>query len=99
VFFNPDKATLRAAQKLVIRDLVDSLAGRTAINISIAATRARGDVKSLGKQRNSAVMSYIKSLGVEATFTRTSNIGTGSSSSSPSNNRVTINAGWTNPTN
>jgi uncharacterized repeat protein (TIGR02543 family) len=99
VFFNPDKATLRAGQKLVIRDLVDSLAGRTAINISIAATRARGDVKSLGKQRNSAVMSYIKSLGVEATFTRTSTIGTGSSSSSPSNNRVTINAGWTNPTN
>ena len=99
VFFNPDSSTLRAAQKLIIRDMVDSLAGRTAIKISIAATRASGDVKSLGKQRNSAVMSYIKSLGVEATFTRTSTIGTGTSSSAPSNNRVTINASWTNPSN
>jgi len=99
VFFNPDKSVLRATQKLIIRDLVDSLAGRTAIKISIAATRASGDVKSLGKQRNSAVMAYIKSLGVEATFTRTSTIGKGALSSAPSNNRVTINASWTNPSN
>ena len=99
VFFNPDKSVLRATQKLIIRDLVDSLAGRTAIKISIAATRASGDVKSLGKQRNSAVMAYIRSLGVEATFTRTSTIGKGALSSAPSNNRVTINASWTNPSN
>ena len=97
VFFNPDKSTLRAAQKLVIRDLVDSLQGRTAIKISLAATRARGDVKSLGKARNSAVVAYLRSLRVQATFTRTSNFGTSSLSTSPKNNRVTISASWTNP--
>jgi uncharacterized repeat protein (TIGR02543 family) len=98
VFFNPDKATLRAAQKLLIRDLVDSLSGKIAIKISLAATRAPGDVKSLGKSRNTAVVAYIQSLGVEATFTRTSTIGTSSLSTSMKNNRVTISASWTNPT-
>ena len=97
VFFNPDKSTLRPAQKLVIRDLVDSLSGRSAIKISLAATRARGDIKSLGKSRNNAVVAYIQSLGVEATFTRTSTIGTSSVATSLKNNRVTINASWTNP--
>jgi uncharacterized repeat protein (TIGR02543 family) len=99
VFFNPDKYTLRAAQKLVIRDLVDSLSGRTGIKISLAATRANGDIKSLGKSRNSAVVAYIQSLGVEASFTRTSKIGTGAASTSPKNNRVSISASWTNPAN
>lgn len=98
VFFNPDKSTLRAGQKLVVRDLVDSLQGRTAIKISLEATRARGDLKSLGKARNSAVVAYLRSLGVQATFTRTSKIGTSSTSTSPKNNRVTISASWTNPT-
>jgi hypothetical protein len=98
VLFSPDQATLRAAQKLVIRDLVDSLSGKTAIKISLAATRAPGDVKSLGKSRNRAVVAYIQSLGVEATFTRTSTIGTSSLSTSLKNNRVTISASWTNPT-
>jgi len=98
VFFNPDQATLRAAQKLLIRDLVDSLSGKTAIKISLAATRAPGDVKSLGKSRNTAVVAYFQSLGVEATFIRTSTIGTSPLSTSLKNNRVTISASWTNPT-
>ena len=98
VFFNPDKSTLRAAQKLELRELVDTLKGRTAIKISLAATRSRGDVASLGKSRNSAVVAYLRSLGVEATFTRTSKIGTSSLSTSPKNNRVTISSSWTNPT-
>jgi uncharacterized repeat protein (TIGR02543 family) len=98
VFFNPDKSTLRPAQKLVIRDLVDSLQGRTAIKISLAATRAPGDVRSLGKARNSAVVAYLRTLGVEATFTRTSRVGTSSVSTSPKNNRVNISASWANPT-
>jgi len=99
VLFNPDKATLRSTQKLAIRELVDALAGRTSITINLAATRARGDIKSLGKSRNSAVVNYIRSLGVEATFTRISKIGNSSNPSSPKNNRVTIQASWTNPTN
>ena len=98
VLFNPDKSTLRAAQKLVIRDMVDSLAGKTSIKISLAATRAPGDLKSLGKARNTAVVNYIRSLGVVATFTRTSTIGTSSSSTAKKNNRVSISASWANPT-
>jgi uncharacterized repeat protein (TIGR02543 family) len=98
VFFKPGKSTLRAAQKLVIRDLVDSLQGRTAIKISLAATRARSNAKSLGKARNTAVVNYLKSLGVVATYSRTNAIGSGSPTGTKSN-RVTISASWTNPTN
>jgi hypothetical protein len=99
VFFKPDRSTLRAAQKLELRELVDTLKGRTAIKISLAATRSGGDVASLGKARNSAVVAYLRSLGVQATFTRTSKVGSSSLPSSPKNNRVTIAASWTNPTN
>ena len=98
VFFNPGKSVLRAAQKLVIRDMVDSLKGKTAIKISLAATRARSNAKSLGKARNTAVANYLTSLGVVATYTRTNTIGTGISTGTKSN-RVTIGASWTNPAN
>ena len=98
VFFKPGKSVLRAAQKLVIRDMVDSLRGKTAIKISLAATRARSNAKSLGKARNTAVVNYLNSLGVVATYTRTNTIGTGLSTGTKSN-RVTIGASWTNPTN
>jgi uncharacterized repeat protein (TIGR02543 family) len=96
VFFNPGKSVLRAAQKLVIRDMVDSLRGKTSIKISLAATRARSNAKSLGKARNTAVVNYLNSLGVVATYTRTNTIGTGLSTGTKSN-RVTISATWTNP--
>lgn len=99
VFFKPGKSVLRAAQKLEIRDLVDSLRGKSAIKISLAATRARSNAKSLGKARNSAVYNYLKSLGVVATYTRTNTIGKGSVSTADKNNRVTISASWTNPAN
>jgi uncharacterized repeat protein (TIGR02543 family) len=98
VFFTPGKSALRSAQKLVIRDMVDSLRGKTVIKISLAATRARSNAKSLGKARNTAVVNYLNSLGVVATYTRTNTIGTGLSTGKKSN-RVTIGASWTNPTN
>jgi uncharacterized repeat protein (TIGR02543 family) len=98
VFFKPGKSVLRAAQKLVIRDLVDSLQGRTAITISLAATRARSNAKSLGKARNTAVVNYLRSLGVVATYSRSNTIGKGSLLTALKNNRVTISASWTNPT-
>jgi uncharacterized repeat protein (TIGR02543 family) len=98
VFFKPGKSVLRAGQKLVIRDMVDSLRGKSAIKISLAATRARSNAKSLGKARNTAVVTYLTSLGVVATYTRTNTIGTGVSTGTKSN-RVTIGASWTNPTN
>ena len=99
VFFKPGKSVLRAAQKLVIRDMVDSLQGKSAIKIALAATRAGSNAKSLGKARNTAVANYLTSLGVVATYTRTNTIGKGSLSTSDKNNRVTISAGWTNPAN
>jgi hypothetical protein len=95
VFFNPGKSTLRSGQKLVLRELADSLKGKTAIKISLAATRARSSSKSLGKARNTAVVNYLTSLGVVATYTRTNSIGAGSPTGTKSN-RVTITASWTN---
>jgi uncharacterized repeat protein (TIGR02543 family) len=97
VFFNPGKSILRSGQKLVIRDLVDSLRGKTSITISLAATRPRSSATSLGKARNTAVVTYLNSLGVVATYTRTNTIGTGLSTGTKSN-RVTITANWANPT-
>jgi uncharacterized repeat protein (TIGR02543 family) len=99
VFFNPGKFTLRAAQKLVIRDMVDAIKTKSAIKITLAATRPAGSVKSLVKSRNTAVMNYIKSLGVVATYTRTTTVGTSGSSTGTKNNRVTISSSWTNPVN
>jgi uncharacterized repeat protein (TIGR02543 family) len=98
VFFKPGKSVLRSAQKLVIRDLVDSLRGKSSIKISLAATRALSNAKSLGKARNTSVVSYLNSLGVVATYTRTNGVGKGLSTGTKSN-RVTINANWANPTN
>jgi uncharacterized repeat protein (TIGR02543 family) len=98
VFFNPGKAFLRAGQKLVIRDLVDTLKDRTTINISVIARRHNSTTKSLGKARNTAVVQYLRSLGVEATFTRENKVGPSGSSLTIKNNRVTISASWTNPT-
>lgn len=98
VFFNPGKSFLRAGQKLVIRDLVDTLRDRTTINISVIARRHSSTTKSLGKARNTAVVNYLSSLGVEATFTRENKVGPAGSSLAQKNNRVTIGASWTNPT-
>jgi uncharacterized repeat protein (TIGR02543 family) len=96
VFFKPGKAVVRASQKLALRDLVDSLRGKTAITIELAATRARTAPKSLGKSRNTAVSNYLSSLGVNATYKRTNTVGKGSLPTSQKNNRVTISATWTN---
>ncbi len=95
VFFSPGSSTLRAAQKLILRDLVDTLDQATAIKIVAAATRPRSAAQSLGKKRNDAVVAYLRSLGVEATFTRTNTAGT-ASTTAQKNNRVTLSASWTN---
>jgi uncharacterized repeat protein (TIGR02543 family) len=96
VFFIPGKSTLRAAQKLVIRDMVDAIKTKSAIKITLAATRPSGSVKSLAKSRNTAVVNYINSLGIVATYTRSTSVGTTGTSSEPKNNRVTISSSWTN---
>ena len=99
VFFNPGKSTLRAAQKLVLRDMVDAIKTKTAIKITLTATRPSGSAKSLAKSRNTAVVNYINSLGVVVTYSRSTSVGTTGLSTGPKNNRVTIGASWTNPVN
>ena len=97
VFFSPGKSILRAGQKLALRDLVDSLDGRTEISIKIDARRHSSTAKKLGKKRNTAVVQYLRSLGVEATFIRTNKVGPAGTALMKKNNRVNIQAGWTNP--
>jgi hypothetical protein len=97
VFYKPGKSFLRASEKLQLRDLVDALNGKAAIKITVVSNRSRLAAKSLGKSRNTAVVRYLRLLGVDATFTRTNKIGTGRLSTALKNNRVTVSATWTNP--
>jgi outer membrane protein OmpA-like peptidoglycan-associated protein len=97
VFFNPGKSTLRVAQKLALRDLVDSLRGKTSITLNLVSNRSKLSKKALGKARNSAVVAYISSLGVTATFVRENNVSSTNLTTSTKVNRVTIKATWTNP--
>jgi uncharacterized repeat protein (TIGR02543 family) len=99
VFFNPGKSTLRASQKLVVRDLVDTFRGGSSISITLTATRPRSAASALGRARNAAVVKYLESLNVVASYKRVSVIGKGLSVSAKKNNRVTVEVGWTNPTN
>jgi outer membrane protein OmpA-like peptidoglycan-associated protein len=95
VFFAPGKAVLRSGQKLILRDLADVLEGRNQIEVSLVARRYKSATSKLGKQRNTAVVRYLRSLGVEATFERTNVTGKGSSTVKK-NNRVTLSADWLN---
>jgi uncharacterized repeat protein (TIGR02543 family) len=97
-FFQPGKSTLRASQKLVLRDLVDSLRGKIDITLSVVSRRAKASTKALGKARNTAVVSYLKTLGVTAKFVRTNTVSTSNATASKKVNRVTVFGGWTNPT-
>ena len=99
VFFKPGKSGLRASQKLVLRDLVDTLRGKTDITLSIESKRPKASAKSLGKARNTAVVRYLKSLGVEAKFVRKNTAGKSNLTLAKKVNRVTVLAGWTNPAN
>ncbi len=96
VFFKPGRSGLRAGQKLVLRDLVDTLQDRTQISIKVSARRHNTATRKLGKQRNTAVVRYLRSLGVEATFERTNVTGKGRPTVKK-NNRVTLSADWLNP--
>ena len=98
VFFKPGKSFLRAGQKLALRDLVDTLEGRNAIEIAVIARRHNSTEKRLGKKRNTAVVRYLRSLGVQATFSRSNIVGKGRSAEAKKNNRVTLKSTWTNPT-
>jgi uncharacterized repeat protein (TIGR02543 family) len=96
VFFNPGKSTLRSGQKLVLRDLVDTLRGKTGITLTLVSNRSKASTKALGKARNSAVEAYLRSLNVTATFVRENNVTSTRLLTSKKVNRVTIQAGWNN---
>jgi uncharacterized repeat protein (TIGR02543 family) len=97
IFFNPGKSNLRASQKLVLRDLVDAIRGKSNITLSLVSNRAKNSTKALGKARNAAVVAHLRSLGVTATFVRENNVSSTNLSTAQKVNRITIHAAWTNP--
>jgi uncharacterized repeat protein (TIGR02543 family) len=99
VSFKAGKAVLSASQKLILDDLVSSIGKGSAVNVVVASVRAPGTAKSLGRTRNAAVVNYLKTAGITATYTRTNSVGTSGTATTPSNNRVSVQASWTNPTN
>ena len=96
IFFNPGKSTLRAAQKLVLRDVVDAVRGKSNITLFLVSNRSKSTPKALGKARNSAVVAYLRSLGVSAVFIRENNVSSTNLKTSPKVNRVTIRSAWEN---
>ena len=97
--FRPGKSALRASQKLVLDDIASSIGAGTSIKLAVSSVRASGTTKALGKSRIAAVVEYLRSVGVQATVSRSNVVGAGGTQSSPRNNRVTIQASWTNPAN
>ena len=96
VFFNPGKSTLRASQKLILRDLVDTVRGKTSITMTLVSNRAKASTKALGKARNTAVVNYLRSRGVTAVFIRENKVSPTNLSTAKKVNRVTVQAGWAN---
>jgi len=99
VSFKSGKSVLSSSQKLVLDDLASSIGKGTAVKVAVASVRAPGTSKALGRARTAAVVDYLKSTGIEATYTRTNSVGKSGTASTPSNNRVTVQASWTNPSN
>ena len=99
VSFKSGKSVLSSSQKLVLDDLASSIGKGTAVTVAVSSVRAPGTSKALGRARTAAVVDYLKSTGIEATYTRTNSVGKSGTASTPSNNRVTVQASWTNPAN
>jgi uncharacterized repeat protein (TIGR02543 family) len=99
VSFKAGKSVLSASQKLILDDLASSIGKGSAVNIAAVSVRAPGTAKALGRARNAAVVNYLKATGIIATYTKTNSVGTSGTATTPSNNRVTVQASWTNPAN
>jgi uncharacterized repeat protein (TIGR02543 family) len=99
VSFKAGKSVLSSSQKLILDDLASSIGKGSAVTVSVASVRAPGTSKALGRARNAAVVDYLKATGITATFTTTNSVGTSGTASTPRNNRVTVQASWTNPAN
>lgn len=95
--FKPGKNALRTKQKLILDDLGAAIGQGTLVKVSLTSFRAEGTPASLGKKRNRAVVRYLRSIGIVATYSRSNNEGPGRSLTAKKNNRVTIKATWANP--
>jgi uncharacterized repeat protein (TIGR02543 family) len=99
VSFKAGKSVLSSSQKLILDDLASSIGKGSAVTVAIASVRAPGSAKALGRARIAAVVNYLKASGITATYTTTNSVSKSGTASTPSNNRVTVQAGWTNPAN
>ena len=99
VSFKAGKSVLSSSQKLILDDLASSIGKGSAVNIAVASVRAPGASKSLGKARNAAVVNYLKATGITATYTTTNSVGKSGTANTALNNRVSVQASWTNPAN
>ena len=99
VSFKAGKSVLSSSQKLILDDLASSIGKGSAVTVAVASVRAPGTTKALGRARNAAVVNYLKASGITATYTTTNSVSKSGTASTPSNNRVTVQAGWTNPAN
>lgn len=99
ISFKPGKSVLTASQMLRLDEMISSIGRGTSVKIEVASVRAAGTAAALGRSRNAAILSYLKSAGVEATVTRSNSVANSGTSSSARNNRVTVNASWINPLN
>ena len=97
ISFRPGKSKLLSKQKQKLDEMATSIGRGSEVKVSVASVRASGTTKALGKSRNKAVVKYLRSLGINATVTRSNTVRTAGSASAPRNNRVTVEASWVNP--
>jgi uncharacterized repeat protein (TIGR02543 family) len=97
ISFRPGKSKLLSKQRLKLDEMATSIGRGSEVKVSVASVRASGTTKALGKARNRAVVKYLRSLGINATVTRSNTVRTAGSASTPRNNRVTVEASWVNP--
>lgn len=99
ISFRPGKSVLTASQKLRLDEVATSIGRGSEVKIQLAAVRASGSNKSLSRARILEVQKYLQSAGIDATFTRSNSVATSGTASSARNNRVNVQATWTNPSN
>ena len=99
ISFKPGKSALSAGQREALYELATSIGRGTDVKLTVAAVRASGTTKALGKARNAAVVRYLRSLGIDAAISRSNTVRNFGTVTSPANNRVTVQATWTNPAN
>lgn len=97
ISFRPGKSGLLRSQRLKLDEISSSIGRGSEVKVSVASVRASGTTKALGSARNRAVVKYLRSLGINATVTRSNTVRTAGSDNTPRNNSVTVQASWVNP--